>query len=163
MGERKYLIDRDRAISIFRAVQQLILRYTRPSTLRLQLSSRGNGSITIKGDESDIDEFVKAVDSIVKYLKTNNKVTLGDIERVVQGEENSNDGASETQKGIILHGHSGRIITARTKNQQELVDKVNHNDLVFAIGPAGTGKTYLAVALAQWFLKNKEIKSLKVQ
>jgi len=90
----------------------------------------------------------------------NKNVTLGDIERLVIGEENSKNGESHTDKGIIIHGQGGKIVTARTKNQQELVDKVDENDLVFAIGPAGTGKTYTAVALAVRALKNKEVKKI---
>jgi phosphate starvation-inducible PhoH-like protein len=90
----------------------------------------------------------------------NKSVTLGDIERLVIGEENSKNGESQSDKGIIIHGQGGKIISARTKNQQELVDKVDKNDLVFAIGPAGTGKTYTAVALAVRALKNKEVKKI---
>jgi phosphate starvation-inducible PhoH-like protein len=125
----------------------------------LIISSRGN-DILIKGEDKEIDIFIKAVDSVEKYLKINKSVTLGDIERIVQGEDNNIAGDTKAEKGIIIHGHSGRIITARTKNQQELVDKVSQNDLVFAIGPAGTGKTYTAVALAVKALKNKEVKKI---
>jgi phosphate starvation-inducible PhoH-like protein len=114
----------------------------------------------MKGEEQGVNEFIIAVESIVKYLKLNKNVTLGDIERLVIGEENSKNGESHTDKGIIIHGQGGKIVTARTKNQQELVDKVDENDLVFAIGPAGTGKTYTAVALAVRALKNKEVKKI---
>jgi phosphate starvation-inducible PhoH-like protein len=125
----------------------------------LILSSRGN-KITIKGEEQGVNEFIVAIESIVKYLKMNKKITLGDIERLVIGEENSKNGQSHTDKGIIIHGQGGKIVIARTKNQQQLVDKANENDLVFAIGPAGTGKTYTAVALAVRALKNKEVKKI---
>jgi phosphate starvation-inducible PhoH-like protein len=121
---------------------------------KLHISSRG-GVIKVKGEDADIDEFIKATESIVKYLKMNENVTLGDIERIVEGEEQT-----EKKRGIITHGQNGRIISARTKNQQELVDQVDKNDLVFAIGPAGTGKTYTAVALAVRALKNKEVKRI---
>lgn len=158
MAERKYLIE-DIEPSRFFGPYNAHFKVYKTKYPTLQLSSRG-GTITIKGEDKDIDEFIKAVDSIVKYLKMNKTITLGDVERVVQGEENPSSGETIAQKGIIIHGHSGRIITARTKNQQELVDKVNNNDLVFAIGPAGTGKTYTAVALAVRALKNKEIKRI---
>jgi phosphate starvation-inducible PhoH-like protein len=125
----------------------------------LILSSRGN-KITIKGEEQGVNEFIVAIESIVKYLKMNKKITLGDIERLVIGEENSKNGESHTDRGIIIHGQGGKIVIARTKNQQQLVDKANENDLVFAIGPAGTGKTYTAVALAVRALKNKEVKKI---
>ena len=83
-------------------------------------------------------------------------MSLGDIERIVEGEENKKSAVGS----IIIHGQSGKVISARTKNQQELVDQVDQNDLVFAIGPAGTGKTYTAVALAVRALRNKEIKKI---
>jgi len=83
-------------------------------------------------------------------------VSLGDMERIVEGEENKKSAVGS----IIIHGQSGKVISARTKNQQELVDQVDQNDLVFAIGPAGTGKTYTAVALAVRALRNKEIKKI---
>mgnify|MGYP000580848423 FL=1 len=154
MAEKKYLIE-DIDPSRFFGPYNSYFKVFKAKYPALSLSSRG-GTITIKGEDKDIDDFTKAVDSIVKYLKINKQVSLGDIERVVQGEENP----KPKENGIIIHGQSGRIITARTKNQQELVDKVEKNDLVFAIGPAGTGKTYTAVALAVRALKNKEVKRI---
>lgn len=158
MAEKKYLIE-DIDPSRFFGPYNSHFKVYKEKYPTLSLSSRGN-QITIKGEEKDIEEFTKAVDSIVKYLKINKTTNLGDIERLVQGEENPSTGEKQSSKGIIIHGQSGRIITARTKNQQELVNKVQSNDLVFAIGPAGTGKTYTAVALAVKALKNKEIKKI---
>lgn len=110
----------------------------------------------MQGEEEDLDDLYKVLDSIVRYLKLNDHVTLGDMERIIEGAEKK-----ETEKGdLILHGPKGRLITARTKNQQELVAKVSKHDLVFAVGPAGTGKTYTAVALAVRALKNKEVKRI---
>ncbi|PCJ66359.1 MAG: phosphate starvation-inducible protein PhoH [Bacteroidetes bacterium] len=154
MAERKYLIE-DIDPSRFFGPYNSYFKVFKAKYPTLTLSSRGE-KITIKGEDKDIDDFTKAVDSIIKYLKVNQKVSLGDIERVVEGEENP----QPKENGIIIHGQNGRIITARTKNQQELVDKVEKNDLVFAIGPAGTGKTYTAVALAVKALKNKEVKKI---
>lgn len=158
MAERKYSIEEIDPSRFFGPYNTHFKVYKAkyPSLL---LSSRGN-TITVKGENKDIDEFVKAVDSIIRYMQINKKVTLADVERLVQGEENRSQGETGAERGIIIHGQSGRVITARTKNQQELVDQVNKNDLVFAIGPAGTGKTYTAVALAVRALKNKEIKRI---
>lgn len=154
MAETKYLIEEINPSRFFGPYNSYF-KVFKAKYPQLKLSARG-GVITIKGEDKDIEEFIKATDSIIKYLKLNQQVTLGDIERVVEGEENP----SEKKKGIIIHGQNGRIITARTKNQQELVNKVESNDLVFAIGPAGTGKTYTAVALAVKALKNKEVKRI---
>lgn len=159
MTEKKYLIE-DIEPSRFFGPYNSHFKVYKEKYPNLILSSRGN-DILIRGEDQEIDIFIKAVDSVVKYIKINKTVTLGDIERIVQGDNNNNiAGDTKAEKGIIIHGHSGRIITARTKNQQELVDKVNQNDLVFAIGPAGTGKTYTAVALAVRALKNKEVKKI---
>lgn len=154
MAETKYLIEEINPSRFFGPYNSYF-KVFKAKYPQLKLSARG-GVITIKGEDKDIEEFIKATGSIIKYLKLNQQVTLGDIERVVEGEENP----SEKKKGIIIHGQNGRIITARTKNQQELVNKVESNDLVFAIGPAGTGKTYTAVALAVKALKNKEVKRI---
>jgi len=156
--ERKYLIEGIEHSRFFGPYNSHFKIY-KEKYPNLKLSSRGD-RITIKGEEAYVNEFITAVESIVKYLKINKNVTLGDIERLVIGEENSKNGESQSDKGIIIHGQGGKIISARTKNQQELVDKVDKNDLVFAIGPAGTGKTYTAVALAVKALKNKEVKKI---
>jgi phosphate starvation-inducible PhoH-like protein len=156
--EKKYLIEGIEHSRFFGPYNSHFKIY-KEKYPNLKLSSRGD-KITIKGEEQHVDEFITAVESIVKYLKLNKSVTLGDIERLVIGEENSKNGESQSDKGIIIHGQGGKIISARTKNQQELVDKVDKNDLVFAIGPAGTGKTYTAVALAVRALKNKEVKKI---
>jgi phosphate starvation-inducible PhoH-like protein len=156
--EKKYLIEGIEHSRFFGPYNSHFKIY-KEKYPNLKLSSRGD-KITIKGEEQAVNEFIIAIESIVKYLKLNKNVTLGDIERLVIGEENSKKGESHTDKGIIIHGQGGKIVTARTKNQQELVDKVDENDLVFAIGPAGTGKTYTAVALAVRALKNKEVKKI---
>jgi phosphate starvation-inducible PhoH-like protein len=156
--EKKYLIEGIEHSRFFGPYNSHFKIY-KEKYPNLKLSSRGD-KITMKGEEQGVNEFIIAVESIVKYLKLNKNVTLGDIERLVIGEENSKKGESHTDKGIIIHGQGGKIVTARTKNQQELVDKVDENDLVFAIGPAGTGKTYTAVALAVRALKNKEVKKI---
>jgi phosphate starvation-inducible PhoH-like protein len=156
--EKKYLIEGIEHSRFFGPYNSHFKIY-KEKYPNLKLSSRGD-KITVKGEEQHVDEFIAAVESIVKYLKLNKSVTLGDIERLVIGEENSKNGESQSDKGIIIHGQGGKIISARTKNQQELVDKVDKNDLVFAIGPAGTGKTYTAVALAVRALKNKEVKKI---
>ena len=158
MVERKYLIEGIEHSRFFGPYNSHFKIY-KEKYPNLKLSSRGD-RITIKGEEAYVNEFITAVESIVKYLKINKNVTLGDIERLVIGEENSKNGESQSDKGIIIHGQGGKIISARTKNQQELVDKVDKNDLVFAIGHAGTGKTYTAVALAVKALKNKEVKKI---
>lgn len=155
LAERKYLIE-DINPARFFGPHNNDFKHFKSKYDALKISSRGN-EIIVLGEEEKVEEFIKVVDSIVKYLKLNEKVTLGDVERLIDGEESK----SHVPRGrMILHGQGGKVIAARTKNQQELVDKVEKNDLVFAVGPAGTGKTYTAVALAVRALKNKEVKKI---
>ena len=154
MAEKKFIIT-DIEPSRFFGPYNSYFKIFKSQFPALHLSSRGN-NISAKGEIKDLNEFSEVVDSIIKYLKINKTVSLGDIERIVEGEENKKSEVGS----IIIHGQSGKVISARTKNQQELVDLVDQNDLVFAIGPAGTGKTYTAVALAVRALRNKEIKKI---
>ena len=154
MTEKKFIIT-DIEPSRFFGPYNSYFKIFKSKFPSLHLSSRGN-NISAKGEIKDLNEFSEVVDSIIKYLKINKTVSLGDMERIVEGEENKKSAVGS----IIIHGQSGKVISARTKNQQELVDQVDQNDLVFAIGPAGTGKTYTAVALAVRALRNKEIKKI---
>jgi phosphate starvation-inducible protein PhoH and related proteins len=122
----------------------------------LEIKSRG-AEIFLKGTENFIEEFEKAFNSVVEFLKKNKHLTLEDVERLVEKEEKA---PINSDPLMIIHGQHGKIITARTKNQIEMVHAIEKNDILFAIGPAGTGKTYTAVALAVKALKNKEIKRI---
>lgn len=122
----------------------------------LEIKSRG-AEIFLKGTENFIEEFEKAFNSVVEFLKKNKHLTLEDVERLVEKEEKA---PINSDPLMIIHGQHGKIITARTKNQIEMVRAIEKNDILFAIGPAGTGKTYTAVALAVKALKNKEIKRI---
>ncbi|MBR9860366.1 PhoH family protein [bacterium] len=154
MTERKFLIE-DINPARFFGPHNSYFKHFKSKYPDIKLSSRGS-EIKIKGEDRQIEELLKVLESIVKYLKLNSDVTLGDMERVIEGAEKTGDNRSH----LILHGPNGRLITARTRNQQELVEKVASNDIVFAIGPAGTGKTYTAVGLAVRALKNKEVKRI---
>lgn len=122
----------------------------------LDIKSRGE-QIFVRGSQDRIQEFEKAFNSVVLFLNKNKGLTLEDIEKLVEHEEKTVEGRDPL---MILHGQHGKTITARTKNQIEMVKAIEKNDILFAIGPAGTGKTYTAVALAVKALKNKEIKRI---
>ncbi len=154
MAERKYLIE-DINPARFFGPHNTYFKHFKEKYNSIKLSSRGQ-EIKIQGEEERIDELIKVLDSIIRYLKLNDNLTLGDMERIIENAEKK----GVPNGDLIVHGPKGRLITARTKNQQELVKKVEKNDLVFAIGPAGTGKTYTAVALAVRALKNKEVKRI---
>lgn len=125
---------------------------------KLKIVSRGN-ELIISGDDEVMDEFGKKFELIVQHFHQYNELTENNIDNLMLEEGPkmlSNDDGSET----LVHGNGGAKIKARTLNQKKLVEAVNKNDMVFAVGPAGTGKTYTAVALAVRALKAKEVKRI---
>ncbi|AJH14756.1 MULTISPECIES: PhoH family protein [Myroides] len=122
---------------------------------KIKIVTRGS-VLKIYGDPEILDEFEKSFDRLVKYFIRYNRIDENIIERLVL------DSAppSLPTDDILVHGVSGKLIKAITPNQQKLVKFVEKNDMVFAIGPAGTGKTYTGVALAVRALKNKEVKRI---
>lgn len=124
---------------------------------KLKVLARGN-VLTIIGDEEIVELFEKKFSLILNYFNRFNSLTENVIEQIILDDdhkEESGDG-SET----LVHGNGGVKIKAKTINQRKLVQAVNENDMVFAVGPAGTGKTYTAVALAVRALKAKEVKRI---
>ena len=128
---------------------------------KLKITARGN-EVKIVGEESEVELFVDRFQLLVLHYERFGKVTENDILNITASEDDSfyrmdNNGMNGD---IILHGKDGKIIKAITPNQKRLVESASSNDMVFAIGPAGTGKTYTAVALAVRALKNKQIRRI---
>ena len=126
---------------------------------KIKIVARGN-NLKAYGEEEILLEFSKRVDMLISHFGKFNVLNDEIIERVIfDGKENNREfnGGTETQ---ILHGVGGKIIKAKTFNQTRLVESMNKNDMVFAIGPAGTGKTYTGVALAVKSLKEKQVKRI---
>lgn len=126
------------------------------------ITSRGN-SLKISGEKKDTQEVKAKFEMMVRYLREHQELPVHTVEDLLSGENpfdirlsSYNDHGSNT----ILHGREGRPIKAKTRNQKKLVDACETNDIVFAIGPAGTGKTYTAVAIAVRALKNKLVKKI---
>lgn len=126
---------------------------------KLKIVARGN-KITAFGDEELLEEFDKRMEMLFSHFGTYNKLDENMIERVLTSDSEEDYVTSNESGQVILHGVNGRLIKAQTSNQRKLVDAVRQNDMVFAIGPAGTGKTYTGVALAVKALKNKEVKRI---
>lgn len=125
---------------------------------KLKVVARGN-VITLAGDEEVMDEFERKFELIITHFHKYNALTENNIDNLMleDGPRMLNtDNGSET----LVHGNHGAKIKPKTVNQRKLVDLVNKNDMVFAVGPAGTGKTYTAVALAVRALKAKEVKRI---
>lgn len=125
---------------------------------KLKVVARGN-VLTIAGDEEVMDEFERKFNLIIEHYNKFNNLTENNIDNLML--EDGSKMLNSTKGGeILVHGNQGTKIKAKTINQKKLVDLVNKNDMVFAVGPAGTGKTYTAVALAVRALKAKEVKRI---
>jgi phosphate starvation-inducible PhoH-like protein len=125
---------------------------------KLRIVARGN-VIKVIGDEVEVAGFEEKVREMEKYCAELNLLNDEAIINIVKGK---NDFSTSLQKqdNLIIYGMNGRPIQARTENQQKLVEAFDENDLLFAIGPAGSGKTYTAIALAVRALKNKEVRKI---
>ncbi|WP_027125221.1 PhoH family protein [Gelidibacter mesophilus] len=126
---------------------------------KLKIVARGN-KIKAYGDEDLLEEFDKRVTMLTTHFAKYNKLDENSIERVLTSVDSEEYSTSEKSSEVIIHGVGGKIIKAQTVNQRKLVESMRQNDMVFAIGPAGTGKTYTGVALAVKALKNKEVKRI---
>ena len=126
---------------------------------KLKIVARGT-KITAFGDDDLLTKFDKRMKMLLSHFQKFNKLDENMIERVLTSDSKADYDSSSKSGEVIVHGVNGRLIKAQTANQRKLVDSVYKNDMVFAIGPAGTGKTYTGVALAVRALKNKEVKRI---
>lgn len=124
---------------------------------KLKIVARGN-KIRIYGESAMMDEFEKKFNSLIAYFHRYNKLDDNSIERILSTSTQHKN--SKLSDGVLVHGVSGRLIRAQSVNQRKMVDLMQDNDMLFAIGPAGTGKTYTAVALAVKALKEKEVRRI---
>lgn len=122
---------------------------------KLRIVARGN-VMHVMGDESLIADFEEKVSLMRQHCLTYNSLTEEEILNILRGEKTNR----EASQGIIVYSTTGRPITARSKNQQRLVDAFQTDDMLFAVGPAGSGKTYTSIALAVRALKQKEVRRI---
>ena len=126
---------------------------------KLKIVARGN-KIKAYGDEEMLEEFDRKFTMLTNHFAKYNKLDENVIERVLTSRTSDDYETSEASGEILVHGVNGRKIKAQTANQRKLVESMRKNDMVFAIGPGGTGKTYTGVALAVQALKNKEVRRI---
>ena len=126
---------------------------------KLKIVARGD-IVTAYGEEEVLEEFEKQMDRLMMHYGKYNSLDESTVEKILTSSTEDNFGLDEADIQTILHGIGGKIIKARTVNQARLVESIATNDLVFAVGPAGTGKTYTGVAMAVKALKNKEVKRI---
>ena len=122
---------------------------------KLRIVARGN-VMKVIGDEDESELFLKKIREVEKYCEEFNSLSEDVILDIIKGKGPT----VVKQENLIIHGMNGKPITARTENQQLLVKAFENNDLVFATGPAGSGKTFVAIALAVKALKNKEVRKI---
>lgn len=125
----------------------------------LKIVSRGN-EIRVSGKKERLVDFEERVDLFLRYLRKFETVTLPDLDDLLNGSADHKMDAPGPDGEVLLHGESGRKIRAITVNQKRLVDEGMMNDLLIAVGPAGTGKTYTAIAMAVKALKEREVKRI---
>ena len=126
---------------------------------KLKIVARGD-IVTAYGEEEVLEEFEKQMDRLMMHYGKYNSLDESTVEKILTSSTEDNFGLDEADIQTILHGVGGKIIKSRTVNQARLVESIATNDLVFAVGPAGTGKTYTGVAMAVKALKNKKVKRI---
>ncbi len=122
---------------------------------KLRIVARDN-VIRVLGDEEEMAKIEDNIETMRKHVLKYNKISEEDILDIVNGKKTKDDAV----KGVIVYSVSGRPIKSRSGNQQKLVDAFDKDDMIFAVGPAGTGKTYLSIALAVRALKEKAVKKI---
>ncbi len=126
---------------------------------RLKIVVRGD-QLKVMGSDEDIDEFDQKFTAILKHYEIFGRINETDILAVMENGNSVHEQIASQPADVILYGRSGNVIRAKSPNQRRMVESIEINDIMFAIGPAGTGKTYTAVALAVRALKNKSVKRI---
>ena len=154
MIERIYILESVDPV-IFYGVNNVNMQLNKTLFPKLRIVARGN-VMKVIGDEDESELFLKKIREVEKYCEEFNSLSEDVILDIIKGKAP----VITKQENLIIHGMNGKPIVARTENQQRLVKAFEENDLVFATGPAGTGKTFVAIALAVKALKNKEIRKI---
>ncbi len=144
----------------FFGVNNTRFNYIKKSFPTLRMVSRGS-TIKAEGSEGDINTFKHKVERMIDHIERYGKLNEDNIENIIiSDDEKAREKKANEPSNIIVYGNNGLVVRARTDNQLKMVKESETNDIVFAIGPAGTGKTYTAVALAVKALKEKNVKKI---
>lgn len=154
MIERTIILDNVDPV-VFYGVNNSNMHLIRSLYAKLRIAARGQ-VIKVMGEDSETVDFEKKIKELAEYANQYNRLTEDAILDVVKGEAP----AELKRDDVIIYGLNGKPIMGRTPNQQKLVQEYTDNDLTFAMGPAGTGKTYIAIALAVRALKNREVRKI---
>lgn len=154
MIERIYILENVDPI-IFYGVNNSNMQLIKTLFPKLRIVARGN-VMKVIGEEEESELFLRKIREIEKFCEEYNSLSDEIIIDIIKGKAPT----VVKHENLIIHGMNGKPITARTENQQKLVNAFENNDLVFATGPAGSGKTFVAIALAVKALKNKEVRKI---
>ncbi|MDR0795042.1 MAG: PhoH family protein [Tannerella sp.] len=154
MIEQVYILENVDLVGFY-GVNNIHIQLIKMLFPKLRIVARGN-VMKIIGDEDELADFLKKIKAMEAHCEEYNSLTEDVILSIVKGKEIP----FAKQDNLIIHGVNGRAIIARSENQQLLVKSFDENDLIFTIGPAGTGKTFIAIALAVKALKNKQVKKI---
>jgi phosphate starvation-inducible PhoH-like protein len=155
MSEKKITLSNIELVKLFGANNKKLDKI-RSLFPQLKIIARGE-NLKLMGSIAQIKYFEQKLTAFIKHINQYNSLTISHIERLVEGDEKE---ILKTKDDVILHGQNGKVIKARTANQRKMVEEIAVKDMMFAIGPAGTGKTYTAVAIAVKALKDREIKRI---
>lgn len=158
MSEQIIQIEHVNPLDLFGA-GDVHLAYIKQLFPKLKIIARGN-FVKIVGDQEELDSFVNRFELVMLHLERFGMISDKIIEQIMIGEAEEETVRVINDKEVLVHGRSGLQVKAITSNQKRMVAAVASSDMVFAVGPAGTGKTYTAVALAVRALKNREVKRI---
>lgn len=151
----KHIILEDADPVVFYGVNNANMQMIKALFPKLRIVARGE-VIHVMGDEEEMCVFEEDVEKLRRHCVKYNSLNEEDIVHILRGEKTRKDGV----EGVIVYSVQGKPIMARSENQQKLVKAFDENDMVFAVGPAGSGKTYTSIALAVRALKNKEVRKI---
>ncbi|MDY0104020.1 MAG: PhoH family protein [Lentimicrobium sp.] len=157
MSEKVFSIESYSPLELF-GIGDRNLNAIKEAFPKLKIVARGE-FVKVIGEPSEIESFTRLFDLVLFHFERFGSINENDIRQLAEP-GGTNGTLKDSPPDVLVHGRNGMVIKARTPNQMKIVDSITKNDMVFAIGPAGTGKTYTAVALAVRALKNREVKRI---
>ncbi len=158
MTEKEIILEHSGLTGFF-GVNDINLDYIRSFFPKVKIIARGN-MIKLMGNKAEINFFEDKLSLMLEYFNKFNNLTTNNIDEIMNAKTSNLNEIVFQDKEVLLYGKNGKPIKAKTPNQKKLVKNFDNNDLLFAIGPAGTGKTYIAIALAIKALKEKQVQRI---
>lgn len=158
MIEKSIYLEGIEPVNLF-GVNNVLFNKVTSNFPKLRIIARGHEVIAI-GDDAEISNFEDKLDHLISFFQKYNRLTLNDVDEILGASDNEIISKEVDKTDVLVYGNHGREIKATTVNQQKLVEEYSKNDLIFALGPAGTGKTYTAIALAVRSLRNSEVRRI---